>query len=204
MIHINDLRILPDHIHMVVDIEIIDSELYKDVTLSEVVIDTDNTFSGTQYDHSSKYIYRHICPSGSKKERFIIDLSSLNFVPEHMNIEDIKDGRIDPAFFLKHMFFVYVKTSGSPDPSAPCYGNSNIVMQTVIDNKRIYNMLIGFTGELSDRCEIPKGFMDYILLFKAFEVNVSTGHYVNAIKFWRKLHKNSSGLKQIHKCSCHG
>lgn len=58
--------------------------------------------------------------------------------------------------------------------------------------------------EISDTCNVPRHFINNILRFKAIELSIKTGNYLQAIKYWKKFF-SSDRVRSIHKlCGCYG
>jgi hypothetical protein len=66
----------------------------------------------------------------------------------------------------------------------------------------MYQNVLGYTKGIVDSCDIPKEFIDFIILWNGFKAAIETEHYLAAISFWKKL----QGDKEIvnHQCGCHG
>ena len=76
-----------------------------------------------------------------------------------------------------------------------------------IDYALLYQQVMDYTKDLADDCQIPQGFIDFILRWNAFKAAVETEHYIPAIKFWKMLFENQGGKTLAHStkpCGCHG
>lgn len=205
MIQVNDIRILPDHRHMVIDVSVREDERTEDIYIDEIVIDNQFTFSGTKDAYSNTPIFYHKEEYDNKHVSFIIDLCHNKFRPEHFHHSMFFNNKIHHDFFRKNLFFVYITVKGSLKDEGTCCGFNSIKMVTVVDLKDVYNKAIAFTKELNKCCEIPKEFISFILLLNAFDLNIKTGQYLNAIKIWKRLSSITTlGYSGPTKCNCHG
>ena len=115
-------------------------------------------------------------------------------VPENFNHEDVKikharliiDWQDMLVPMYNSLFFVYVKTKGNPAPDAPCGSDGMYTLGVTANLYPIKNSFICALRELDRDCNIPKTFIDMYLRYEAFNVNVKTGHYQEAIYIWNK------------------
>ena len=106
----------------------------------------------------------------------------------------------------KHMFFVYVECEGALAPDTPC-GLDEVSLGVTFDYGVIYNNAMAFTRELADSCQMPKGFIDFMLNTEALKLSLETRHYVPAINYWKWLTGANGILKSNSNskgCGCHG
>ncbi len=108
---------------------------------------------------------------------------------------------------LSHnMFFVYIETEGIPCPDVPCRLDEQTTLGVTFDYGLLYNQAMGYTRQLADDCNMPQGFMDFILNVEAIKMAIETEHYVPAIEHWRWLMGNTGNASNnmIKPCGCHG
>lgn len=101
-----------------------------------------------------------------------------------------------------NMFFVYIEVAGLPDISTPCTMDNQYTLGVAFDWRSIYNQGLKFLKELYRACSLPKGFIDFILRFKALQLALRTGHYVEAINFWKKYFKKNITESINSGCGC--
>lgn len=78
-------------------------------------------------------------------------------------------------------------------------------MGVALNLRPIYNGAMGYIKTLGNNCEIPKGFIDLFLKYKALELSLKTGNYPEAFKLWKYLIKGGTLSSVIKKgCGCHG
>lgn len=184
MVQFNELRIIPDGTQLIIDISVKDLEYYTNVYLDEILIDTQETFIET--GPSTQIVYSKTVEGNLKSVR--LELSTGDLLPS------LKD----------NLFFVYVKTKGTPASNTPC-GMDNITTTGVVTNLYpLYQQAFSYIKELSDTCIIPRNFINFILQYKAFQLAVRTGHYTEAIKFWKRLYQEVEYITVINKCGCYG
>jgi hypothetical protein len=108
---------------------------------------------------------------------------------------------------LSHnMFFVYIECDGTPAPDTPCRLDEMTTLGVTFDYGIIFNQSMGYTRELTDTCNVSKGFIDFILKFDALKLAIETEHYVPAIGFWKWITQESSLSNSgfTKPCGCHG
>lgn len=110
---------------------------------------------------------------------------------------------------LSDLLFIYAmaQTSSSID-TLPC-GEKEWIVHPVVDMLPFYCRGMNFVKSLGDTCNIPRKFIDYILMYKAFELSLYTGNYLNAIRYFNdfKRVKSNSGIQIKQRrgggCGCH-
>nr|DAF24890.1 MAG TPA: hypothetical protein [Crassvirales sp.] len=183
MIQFNELRISQSGDRLIIDVSVKDLEYYTNVYLSEILIDTQDTY--TESGPSSKAISKKI-ENNLKSIR--LELSTADMLP---SLQD-------------NMFFVWVKTKGTPAINTPCGEDNTLTLGVTIALYPLYQQAFGYIKELGKECATPKGFINFILQLKALQLAVRTGHYIQAIKYWEKFFR---GLKKdvvTNKCGCYG
>jgi hypothetical protein len=86
----------------------------------------------------------------------------------------------------------------------PCRLDELTTLGVTFDENLLHQKVLGYTKELVDSCNIPRGFIDLILLWQAFKSSIETEHYIQAIDFWKKLFKSSNSIGTYNRCGCHG
>lgn len=184
MVQFNELKITPDGQKLIIDVSVKDLEYYTDVYLDTVQIDTQDTF--VESGPSSEVAYTKTIDGKSKSIRL-----------------ELGTGDLLPAL-NDNLFFVYIRTKGTPAANTPC-GMDNITTLGVVSNLYpLYQHVFSYIKELSDTCSIHKNFINYILQYKAFELAVKTGHYTEAIKYWKKFFMGIKDSVITSNCGCYG
>lgn len=131
----------------------------------------DNQDTYTEGMPSSSPIYQSINSDRSKVFRLEIPKESL----------DISD----------NLLFVYCRS-----------GKDDIIMCPVCNFFRIYQSFMPSVKTIGTSCCCPpKVFIDCILRFKAFELSIKAGNYLQAIQFWNKFFRNKE-LKNLFGNGC--
>lgn len=219
MIVINECRIDDEGKRLIIEASIDTLTYYKDVYINAIIIDTDETYS--ESGPSSNPIYsKEFDPIEETVE--VYDDSSEDVVSTNAcgGILSIESGKTEVNILRKHIrmvltasdlslsslkdniFFVYIEAAGTPDVSTPCTMDNQYTIGIAIDYRSIYNSGLKYLKELSKECSLPKGFIDYILRFKALQLALRTGHYLEAINYWKKFF-NAKVTESINTgCGC--
>ena len=213
MIHFNELRVSPNNTHLIIEAEIDSDKYFDKVYISDIIIDTQDTYSPN--GPSDKAIYHHT----TKKENDLIyslpdngcnpiqvedDLSYcfVDSIQSQRKVRLVLSAKDLGVELNSNMFFVYVRAEGYPDENTPCGWDKELIMGTVVNLLPIYRMSIEYIKELNITCNTPKGFIDSILRFKALELSIKTGNYLEAIKLWNKFFMNKI-TNSTNKCNCY-
>ena len=184
MVQFNELRITPDGQKLIIDVSVRDLEYYTNVYLDTIQADTQDTF--VKSGPSSEAVYTKVIEGNTKSVR--LELGTGDLLP---TLND-------------NLFFVYVRTKGTPAANTPC-GMDNITALGVVSNLYpLYRHAFGYIKELSDACSVPKNFINCILQYKAFELAVKTGHYTEAIKYWKRFFMGIKDPMITPDCRCYG
>ena len=184
MVQFNELRINPEGTKLIIDVSVKDSVYYENVYIDTISIDTQDTFIDS--GPSSNVAYTNTLAGNNKSVRLELGIGDL--LPS----------------LLDNMFFVYIRTKGTPAANTPC-GMDNITTLGVVSNLYpLYQHAFSYIKELSDTCSIPKNFINYILQYKAFELAVKTGHYTEAIKYWKRFFMGIKDSVITPNCGCYG
>lgn len=184
MIVFNELTITPDGSKLIIDVSVKDLEYYTDVYLDQILIDSQDTF--IESGPSSQIIYSKTISENVKSFRVEIDNNSL--------LSTVKS----------NLFFVYIKTKGTPSSDTPCGMDNNITLGITTYYYPLYQKAISYMKQLDNTCDIPKDFINFILQYKAFQLSIKAGHYVESIKIWNKLYDSINKISITSKCKCHG
>lgn len=193
MIKFNELRIV-DESKLIIDISVIDSPYYENVSLDSIIIDTQDTFMTTGPSENAIYSKKIISnpdnPQGLEEEQDIIkdyriELDSLDLtVP------------ID-----KNMFFIYILTRGNPTIDTPCGKDNKTTIGVAIDIQKLFDKGIYLLKGMRDRCNISRDLIMHILQVKALEISVATKHYLKAIEYWRILFNRRNRVLLKRQCN---
>lgn len=208
MIQFNELRISPDGKKLIIDASVKELGYYDNVYIDAVIIDNQSTY---------------VSGNPSSKPIFYYEISNPNvtvtypeyngYVPSREgNSEDINEKRVRLELDSKilgdsistNLFFVYVIAKGTPSPDTPCGMDNQTTLGVVADLYPYYRSVMNGIKEISNECEIPKTFIDNLLRFKALELSLKTGNYIQAIKYWNKFFVGIKSSNINTYCKCHG
>lgn len=220
MIIFDQLRISDDGKRMYINVHVNNADYFQSYYIDQITIVTADKALETECNApSSNFIYREIF-SNTKSVDLVLDTGSftaahLNWDEEIEHPNDFGKPYADIAFghsnLSQDLFFVFVhcKSSGKVNecfPYIPCDLQAETTLGVTFDTKLLYQRVMGYTRELANSCEIPSGFIDFILNFSAFKAAVETDHYIDAINFYKQMFDivGSSGMTTYKSCGCHG
>lgn len=174
LIHFDKILISDNKLEL--DIKIGEESYYKDVIIKKVKIQDKDTYG------TNNYVY--ITENRIKKFSKAIPLSDI--------LTNINN----------NMLFITVEIQGTPTADCPC--NSDVIPTAVyVETSNIIKNIEQYTAELNNSCSMPKGFMNYLLLYKALEYAIKTCHYKEAISYLDKLTKETK-ISVTSNCKCNG
>lgn len=227
MLQFNELRITPDSNYIIIDVSVINDSYYQDICIDSIVIDTQDTYISNGPSNNPIFVYQNgsidfedFIPVNTLDEEganevYVVDSPSFGqvYVKENsyyifdetakhlrlvLSTKDLK------ATLKDNMFFVYAIATGTPSPETPCGFDNPMIMGTVVNLYPAYRKSIYYMKELNNECNIPRGFIDTILRYKALELCIRTGNYPQAIKYWRRFFADIDTEIPNYKCSCYG
>lgn len=176
LIHFDKIRISDDNNYLELDIRVGEESYYKDVLIRKVKIQDKNTYGERQYNWQT-------------------EASTKNF-SKKIPLTDILTG------IKNNILFISVEISGTPTADCPC--NNDVIPTAVyVETSSIIKNIEQYTAELNNSCSMPKGFMNYLLLYKALEYAIKTCHYKEAISYLDKLTKETK-VPVTSNCKCNG
>lgn len=191
MVQFNELKISSDYIKLIIDVSVKDIAYYENVYLSEIYIDTQDTFVQSGPSNNTCY----------KKELYIIQ-DNTKVYPKSIRLE-LGIDQILPSL-KDNLFFIYIKVTGNPSVDTPCGMDNSTTIGVIYDKYSIFKNAMNYIDEINNTCNIPKNFIDYILKYKAFQYSLNTGHYIKAIEYYNKFIKNINTNVQPVNCNCNG
>lgn len=186
MVVFEELRITNDGETLIIKARVRTEVYYDTVYIDKVIIDTEDTYrEGTP---SSEPVYTYTVDGNEKS--ITLSLNKADIIPD----------------FKEHLFFVYVKTKGVPLPSVPCGMDNETTLGVTLYLGNIYNNFLGYIKEMGNgNCQIPKGFIDQILRFKALNLAIDTGHNTQAIDYYKQWFSGQNyNVVRTSNCGCNG
>lgn len=196
MIIYDQLRLSDDGKRMYINAHVNAASFFDDIYIDSITITTADKVSETNPEAPTEdYIYYKEFDEGVKEFSMVLQ-------PTDFNEKYLK------STFSNDLFFVYVKIKGTPDECTPCRLDEEITLGVTFDENLLYQKVMQFTKDLANTCQMPVGFMDFILLWNSFKASIETEHYVPAIKYYNMLFDKSQGTALTYgrtkTCGCHG
>lgn len=186
MVRFNELRITSDGKKLVIDTEVMELPYYKGLTISEIKIDTYDTFvSDAKPSENTVYTKSDI---DSKSLRLTLDIKT-----------DLPKVDVDKLFL-----FVWVKVKGVPGVDVPCNMDKEYTLGVTFDTCPMYTTFMQKVKEVQQDCNIPYEFIDFYLKYKALQVSIDSGHFTEAVKIYKKYFTKTSIRSLINNCNCNG
>lgn len=179
MLHFKKIKLSEDRTILDIDVYIEELDYNSNVYLDSIKIQDVESYGTTSVNYQKSL-------TGKLKE---IKLS----IPVSEILSNIKN----------NMLIITVNLTGTVDINCPCGKDIMNYMAIFADIQNITSVLNSYLNEFKNNCSTPKGFSNYFLLFKAFEYAARTCRYIDAIKYWKMLNKETKIITS-NNCSCHG
>lgn len=184
MIQFNELKITQNGDLLIIDVSVKSDSYYTDVYIDTIKIDDQDTY--IDEGPSTTPLFTYTVSDDLKTVHLELDKVALN------------------SALTSKLFFVYVKTKGTPSIDTPC-GLDNVTTIGVCTYLYpIYQATMLYMNEVLVDCNISKNFVDHILKFKALDTCITMGQYTQAIKYWKKFYLNLPTSSITSNCGCNG
>lgn len=183
MIEFEKLFVIPCNKGIYIRCSVLSESYYNDVYIDKIIIDDKNTFVSS--GPSDNPVYTKTVDDNTKSIE--ISISSNEIL----------------ANFENNVFFVYVIAKGTPSADTPCGCDNTTNLGVAADTTEVVRKALNYIGEVNSECSIPKNLINFILLYRAFQLALKTKAYTTALKYWDKLVGNTSTSK-TNGCGCHG
>lgn len=217
MLVLNECRVSEDGKYLIIEASVDSFNYYDNVYIKHLIIDTDETWSCN--GPSTKPVYEkefelHDTMVSSVCGPIVVEQEVNNccdkvVLPEKQGMRRIrlklsaKD--LNLSTLNNNIYFVYVIAGGYPRPDTPCGMDNSTIMGVALNLRPLYNYAMGYIKSMGTSCEIPKGFVDSFLKFKALQLALKTGNYPVAFQMWKYLMKGGAVPSLPSKgCGCHG
>lgn len=188
-------------------------DIYEYVAIENTDIisgDVENATYNYNYLHVLWQVYSIVPFTNDKEVHLLLTKSSFD---EAFNNTNTEGEAINPELPIateslngdlsSHIFFVYIECDGTPAINTPC-GLDEATLGVTFDYGVIYNMAMNYTRELTNNCQMPQGFVDFILNTEALKLSLETEHYFPAIDYWKRILGNYRNNSVTRGCGCHG
>jgi hypothetical protein len=191
----DQLRISDDGKRMYINVHVNTAPDFDNVYLDSIkIVPADRVLETDPNTPSSDYIYYKQFEGNQKVSGLVVSAVDFNETWETPSINPCSP--CSPckckAELSNTLFFVYVKTKGTPGPCVPCRLDEEYTLGVVFDENLLYQRVMGYTRELVEDCNIPQGFIDFILLWNAFKAAIETEHFIPAVKYYNMLFDGSA------------
>lgn len=163
---------------------------------------------------TENYIYKKVYTEDLQVDHIVIDKGVLDAAFNNWNGSEAIDATKPHAKmsysngdFSNDLFFVFVKCKGTPGECTPCRLDEEITLGVTFYEAKFHQAVMQNTRELNRQCDIPKNFLDLILLWNGFKSAIETEHYMVAVDYWKKLFGGRNGIPALgttKPCGCHG
>ena len=210
MIQYNELQITPDGKYLIIDASVENSEYFTDMTISEIIIDNQDTYLDS--GPSSKPIYN--CKiSEIESNSTMLLTSELSMIKNGESYYYVDKTKKRIRFILSsedlgidlntNLLFVYIIVEGTPASDTPCGFDNKIAIASVYNKYLIYKNYIYLLNEFNNQCKIPQKLIDSILQYKALTLCLSINNNVTAIEYWNNFYRNFKSNIDNYNCSCY-
>ena len=215
MIRFVQLRISNDGKKLYVEFAVNTAREFDNVKLDSIAITTQDYVSEANPDSfPEKFIYKKVYGENDKEDYIVLDRGVFDAAWNNTNQgtgeaidvnEPIANTSYTGTILSNNMFFVYVKCKGYPAECVPCELAKEVTLGIAMDDSIFHQKTMQFTKELIKDCQVPVGFIDFILMWNVLNSSIETGHYHEAINFWKRLTVDvDSRCVPIKRCGCHG
>lgn len=196
MIQFNTLKITQDGKNLVINASVKDLEYYTNVLISSIKIDNQDTYSATGPSDTPIY-------SESFAGKDLIsgeEIKGLKTISITIPAKAFKDNNGD---LNDDILYIYLIATGTPSADTPCGMDNEITLGVALNLRPIYNNGMAYIKQVEYSCEIPKGFIDFILKYRALDLALKTENYIQANKYWNKFFKeNTVSSLNTNSCGC--
>ena len=196
MIQFNTLKITQDGKNLVINASVKNLSYYTNVLIGSITIDNQDTYSAS--GPSNNPIYRHsFAGMDLTTGEEIAGLKTISITISAKEFLD-NDGDLNDD-----ILYVYLTAVGSPSADTPCGMDNVNTLGVALNLRHIYNSGMAYIKQVEKSCEIPKGFINFILEYRALDLALKTENYIQANKYWNKFFKNNDIISlNTNSCGC--
>lgn len=196
MIQFNTLKITQDGKNLVINASVKNLSYYTNVLIGSITIDNQDTYSAI--GPSNNPIYRHsFAGMDLTTGEEIAGLKTISITISAKEFLD-NDGDLNDD-----ILYVYLTAVGSPSADTPCGMDNVNTLGVALNLRPIYNRGMTYIKQVEKSCEIPKGFINFILEYRALDLALKIENYIQANKYWNKFFKNNDIISlNTNSCGC--
>lgn len=183
----------------------------------ELSNDSKTLFIKAHINESTLYKGRHITDIYIVEGKNVLENSISSTVLEHKHYDSLVTSVNEAIFnpqFQSNILFVYIvyeiDVLSKCEECIPCGlshgtipgGPKEYNIGVTFDTSLLYNSGLNYLKELGDTCNVPQGFIDFILHWEGFKIAIESEHYLEAVKLFNKLSKKS--ITSSTNCRCYG
>ena len=189
MVRFNELRITEDRKCLIVDCEIEPIGLYANMYIDEIRLDYYKNVDSSGLPTTKSYLMWQHKEGDPEMKGVRTSAKEQDIIDAGFDIDLLDDG-----LFRDGLFFVTVICSGAPSSVAstlPCGTDVDRESQAVIDWKGFYERGMQFISSMygcgADKCAIPAGFEDFVLLWNALKAAIAVCDWPMVAKLWDRI-----------------
>ena len=196
MVRFNELRITEDRKCLIVDCEVEQIGLYADMYIDEIRLDYYKNVDSSGIPTTKSYQMWKYQDGDPKMRGVRVSMVDTALSNTEFGIDTFKDG----------LFYVTVICGGDLKMTVygsdlPCGVDNNVDIQAVIDWKGFYERGMQFISSMygcgADKCEIPAGFEDFILLWNALKTAIAVCDWPLVAKLWDRILRSRAYNKTV-------
>lgn len=200
MVRFNELRITEDRKCLIVDVEIEQVGLYSGMHIEEIYLDYYKNVDSSGFPSNKSYKMYPQTETNNQLKGVRVSMFDTALEDTELGVDTFKDG----------LFYVTVVCDGDiGDVSKlPCGTDDTVHTQAVIDWRGFYERGMQYISSMfgcgADKCELPAGFEDFILLWNALKAAISTCDWPMVSKLWDRILRSGkiSSAKSIGGTPC--
>ena len=186
MVVFNELRIAEDGGCLIVDCEIENVDLYKNMYIESIYIDYyKNTSAVTMPSDKAFLVYENKTGDTSVRAKRV-SMSAVSLTRSEFGISSFDDG----------LFYVIVNCAGVPGSDIvnyPCGTDNPQRIGVILDWRAFYQRGMNYVGAIlgtcrkTNWCDSPDGFEDFIILWNALKLAIDTCDWTLVKDLWEKF-----------------
>ena len=198
MVRFNELRITEDRKCLIVDCEVEQIGLYSDMYIDEIRLDYYKNVDSSGIPTTKSYQMWKYQDGDPKMRGVRVSMDDTALSDTEFGIDTFKDELFYVTVICGGDFANNMTVHGS---ELPCGVDNNVDIQAVIDWKGFYERGMQFVSSMygcgADKCEIPAGFEDFILLWNALKAAIAVCDWPLVAKLWDRILRSRAYNKTV-------